>query len=91
MAGPVHCGRSVRQHTRAPGDFSVTQHAHRHRVVGRQAHRNPVGASHPHVAQIDLSNGRASDFARGLQTPIDVIVTKQGTLLLSDFRARFGK
>ncbi len=43
------------------------------------------GPTDPHVAQIDLSNGRASDFARGLQTPIDVIVTKQGTLLLLDF------
>jgi glucose/arabinose dehydrogenase len=47
------------------------------------------GPADPHVTRIALDAqgqaGAPSDFARGLQNPMDVIVTKQGTLLLLDF------
>ena len=43
------------------------------------------GPTDPHVARINLSTGTVSDFARGLQHPIDAIVSKQGTLLLLDY------
>lgn len=47
------------------------------------------GPTDPHVARIALDDqGRVagvSDFTRGLQNPIDVIFTRQGTLLLLDF------
>jgi glucose/arabinose dehydrogenase len=47
------------------------------------------GPTDPHVARIALdAQGKpagASDFARGLKNPIDVIVTNQDTLLILDF------
>lgn len=44
------------------------------------------GPTDPHVAQIELTKANAvSDFARGLQNPIDALVTNEGTLLIMDF------
>lgn len=50
------------------------------------------GPTDPHVARVVLDErGHAtgvSDFARGLQNPIDALITRQGTLLLLDFAGK---
>jgi hypothetical protein len=50
------------------------------------------GPTDPRVARVALdAQGRAtgvSDLARGLQNPMDVIFTRQGTLLLLDFAGK---